>query len=145
MKNDSNRRKQDVDKGVFESVEYYSEKSGNKSGDNSFIANKGTNGRACDVHTEQPASDRARNIGKSEVNSRPKKTKLKTTLYVVVDQEKIKTEVLKAAELNISTPTTSRSVKYSILQIIPFVNNKDVLRCLPSNMLWRQGSVPCLP
>ena len=62
----------------------------------------------------------------------------KTTLYVFVDQEKIKTEVLKAAELNISTPTTSRSVKYSILQIIPFVNNKDVLRYLPDNMLWKK-------
>ena len=69
----------------------------------------------------------------------------KTTLYVVVDQEKIKTtEVVKTPVLQTQDPEASRSVKYSILQIIPFVNNKDVLRYLPDNMLWRQGTVPCL-
>ena len=65
VKNESDRRKQDLDKGVFESVKDYSEKSGNKSGDNSFIANKGANGRACDVHTEQSQSNGDGNIGKS--------------------------------------------------------------------------------
>ena len=55
----------------------------------------------------------------------------KITLYVVVDQEKIKTtEVVKTPVLQTHDPEASRSVKYSILQIIPFVNNKDVLRYL---------------
>ena len=59
----------------------------------------------------------------------------KTTLYVAVDQEEIKTEVIKAAETENPSPTTSNSVTYNISQIVPFVNNKDILRYLPDDML----------
>ena len=68
------------------------------------------------------------------------------TLYVVVDQNKIplkaleqikKTEVVKTpAPLRKETATSaSRSVKYTISQIIPFVKSKDLLRYIPDNML----------
>ncbi len=54
----------------------------------------------------------------------------KTTLYVVVDQEKIKTtEVVKTPVLQTQDPEASRSVIYSISQIIPFVS-KDALSYL---------------
>lgn len=50
-----------------------------------------------------------------------------TTLYVLIDQEKIKAEVIKKAPSIIKLkPSSSRSAYvYSIAQIIPFVNSKD--------------------
>ncbi len=66
------------------------------------------------------------------------------TLYVVVNQNKIaisdieqkkETEVVKTAGPNETNQTASRSVNYSISQIVPFVKNKDLLRYLPDNML----------
>lgn len=69
----------------------------------------------------------------------------KTTLYVVVDQNKIpkslmeqnkKTEVVKTTgSQNKAKPSASRSVTYSISQIVPFVNSKDLLRYIPEGML----------
>ena len=66
-----------------------------------------------------------------------------TTLYVVVDQNKIgktlldnkKTEVVKATAPHKVATSASRSVVYNISQIIPFVNSKDVLRYIPDDML----------
>lgn len=49
-----------------------------------------------------------------------------TTLYVLIDQEKIKAEVIKKARSIKLKATSSRSAYvYSIAQIIPFVNSKD--------------------
>jgi 2',3'-cyclic-nucleotide 2'-phosphodiesterase (5'-nucleotidase family) len=67
-------------------------------------------------------------------------------LYVVVDQNKIdlekirnkKTEVIKAASPHEVESSTSRSVSYSISQIIPSVNSVDVLRYIPDNMLTNE-------
>ena len=65
-------------------------------------------------------------------------------LYVVVDQNKIprsslteikKTEVVKTPALQMQTPEASRSVTYSIAQIIEFVNSGDLLRYIPDEML----------
>lgn len=64
-------------------------------------------------------------------------------LYVVVDQNKIplssliemkKTEVVKTPAAN-ADPEVSRSVTYSIAQIIEFVNSRDLLRYIPDEML----------
>ena len=76
------------------------------------------------------------------------------TLYIVVDQNKIplnsldktkKTEVLKVAGPNKTEQTTSRSVKYSISQIIPFVKSKDLLRYMPDDILsfCTKSHTPC--
>ena len=67
-------------------------------------------------------------------------------LYVVVDQNKIdlekirnkKTEVIKAASPHEVESSTSRSVSYSISQIIPFVNSVDILRYMPDDMLTNE-------
>ena len=68
----------------------------------------------------------------------------KTTLYVVVDQNKIKanllkgktkTEVLKATDPHKVGSSASRSVDYDIPQILQFVNSKDLLRYIPDDML----------
>jgi len=70
-----------------------------------------------------------------------------TTLYVVVDQNKIphkkidenkKTEVVKTTASPIVKSSVSRSVTYSVSQIIPFVNSKDVLRYIPDDMLSKE-------
>lgn len=68
-----------------------------------------------------------------------------TTLYVVVDQNKVALEKLgetkKDRGLQDASPTKAessnlrRSVTYSISQIVPFVNSKDLLRYLPDDML----------
>lgn len=67
-----------------------------------------------------------------------------TVLYVVIDQNKIplsslaeikKTEVVKTPALQTQTPEASRSVTYSVAQIIEFVNSGDVLRYIPDEML----------
>ena len=67
-----------------------------------------------------------------------------TTLYVVVDQNKIKanllkektkTEVLKATDPHEVDSSASRSVTYDIPQILKFVNSKDLLRYVPDDML----------
>ena len=64
--------------------------------------------------------------------------------YVVVDQNKIprsslteikKTEVVKNPALQKQTPESSRSVTYSISQIIKFVNGGDLLCYIPDEML----------
>lgn len=68
----------------------------------------------------------------------------KATLYVVVDQNKIpvrniektkKTEVLTTADPHKVGTSAARSAAYSISQIVPFVNSKDLLRYLPDDML----------
>ena len=73
-----------------------------------------------------------------------------TVLYIVVDQNKIplssltetkKTEVVKNPALQKQTPESSRSVTYSISQIIKFVNSGDVLRYLPDEMLSEEQKV----
>lgn len=67
-----------------------------------------------------------------------------TVLYVVVDQNRIpldvleqknKTEVVNTAGPIKTDQTVSRSVEYSISQIIPFVKSKDLLRYIPDGML----------
>ena len=68
-----------------------------------------------------------------------------TTLYVVVDQNKIVLEKLgqknsdrghqDASPTNEESSNLRRSVTYSISKIIPFVNSKDLLRYLPDQML----------
>ena len=67
----------------------------------------------------------------------------KATLYVV-DQNKIplkdllqknKTEVVNTAGPIKTDQTVSRSVEYSISQIIPFGKSKDLLRYIPDSML----------
>jgi len=71
-------------------------------------------------------------------------------LYVVIDQNKIplssmteikKTEVVKTPALQMQTPEASRSVTYSIAQIIEFVNIGDALRYLPDEMLSEEQKV----
>lgn len=68
----------------------------------------------------------------------------KTTLYVVVDQNKIplslleeknKTKVAKTTAPLDMESSASRLVKYSIAQVVPFVNSRDVLRYIPDDML----------
>lgn len=68
----------------------------------------------------------------------------KATLYVVVDQNKIplkeleqkkKTEVVNDTTSSRKKEMPSRSVEYSISQIIPFVKSKDLLRYIPDDML----------
>ena len=63
----------------------------------------------------------------------------KAMLYVVVDQNKIpvrnieknkKTEVLTTADPHKVGTSAARSAAYSISQIVPFVNSKDLLRYL---------------
>ena len=68
-----------------------------------------------------------------------------TTLYVIVDQNKIPLEKIGKTKndrgLQDASPTKEesdslhRSVTYSISQIVPFVNSKDLLRYLPDGML----------
>ncbi len=70
-----------------------------------------------------------------------------TTLYVIVDENTIgvsdinkikenkKTEVVKTPALPMQSPEVSRSVIYSISQIVPFVNSKDLLRYIPDDFL----------
>ena len=69
----------------------------------------------------------------------------KATLYVVVDQNKINTNNLGKIKNDRGRQDASpdltesnnlhRSVNYSIADIVPFVNSKDVLRYLPDDML----------
>ena len=68
----------------------------------------------------------------------------RATLYVVVDQDAIpiteiektkKTEVLTTAGMQGASPTAARSVAYSISEIVPLVNSKDLLRYFPDDML----------
>ena len=68
-----------------------------------------------------------------------------TTLYVVVDQNKVALENLgetkkdrglqDASPAKAESDSLRRSVTYSISQIIPFVKSKDLLRYLPDDML----------
>lgn len=54
------------------------------------------------------------------------------TLYVIIDQNKIEAEVVKLAppqKMSSSNPLSASVV--SVSQIIPYVNNKDILRYLP--------------
>ena len=73
-----------------------------------------------------------------------------TTLYVVVDQNKVDVEKLGEIKsdrgLQDASPDLTgvnslrRSVTYSISQIVPFVNSKDLLRYLPDMMLNKEQS-----
>lgn len=57
-------------------------------------------------------------------------------LYVVVDQQKIKAEVLKTTTQQNDGSAVSRSAfTYNIPQLISLVNSKDLLRYLPDDML----------
>ncbi len=59
-----------------------------------------------------------------------------TVLYVVVDQQKIKAEVLKTITQKSIGSTASRSAYvYNLSQVTTFVNSKDILRYLPDDML----------
>ena len=68
-----------------------------------------------------------------------------TTLYVVVDQNKVALENLgetkkdrglqDASPAKAESDSLRRSVAYSISQIVPFVKSKDLLRYLPDDML----------
>ena len=68
-----------------------------------------------------------------------------TTLYVVVDQNKVALEKLgktkkdrglqDASSTKAESSNLRRSVAYSISQIVSFVNSKDLLRYLPDDML----------
>lgn len=64
-----------------------------------------------------------------------------TTLYVIVDQEqiekkKIKAEIVKMPRSpQVKADISPSTYVYSISQIIPFVNSKDLLRYLPDDML----------
>ena len=69
----------------------------------------------------------------------------KTTLYIVVDQNKIELERLEKtkndtglqgpAPVLAGASNLHRRVNYSISQIVQFVNSKDLLRYIPDNML----------
>ena len=70
-----------------------------------------------------------------------------TTLYVVVDQNKIptklldttkKTKVVKETIPQKTEKQTSRLVKYNVSQIIKYVKSKDLLRYIPDNMLSKE-------
>ena len=57
-------------------------------------------------------------------------------LYVVVDQQKIKAEVLKTTTQQNDGSAVSRSAfTYNVPQVISLVNSKDLLRYLPDDML----------
>ena len=73
VKNENDRRKQDLDKELSQSVAVYWDESGYSGIHNNDAGNKGTNGRTRDVYTEQSQSNGDGNTGKSEVNSRPKR------------------------------------------------------------------------
>ena len=72
-----------------------------------------------------------------------------TTLYVVVDQNKVALENLEkekndrghqdASPTKEESNNLRRSVTYSISQIIPFVNSKDLLRYIPDGMLLNEN------
>ena len=53
------------------------------------------------------------------------------TLYVVIDQQKIKAEVLKPITQTSGSTGSRSAYNINIAQIIPFVNSKDLLRYLP--------------
>lgn len=59
----------------------------------------------------------------------------RNTLYVMIDQNKIKTKLLDSIAFHDERPIPSGLVEYSVSQVIPFVNNKDLLRYLPDAML----------
>ena len=71
-----------------------------------------------------------------------------TTLYVIVDQNKISLEKIgktkkdrglqDASPSNEESDSLHRSVIYSISQIVPFVNSKDLLRYFPDEMLSKE-------
>lgn len=57
-------------------------------------------------------------------------------LYVVVDQQKIKAEVLKTTTQRNDGSAVSRSAfTYNVPQVVSLVNSKDLLRYLPDDML----------
>ncbi len=59
-----------------------------------------------------------------------------TILHVVVSQEKIKTEVMGTEYMkNFRGHPASRSVNFTVSQIIPFVNTADLLRYIPDGLL----------
>lgn len=59
-----------------------------------------------------------------------------TVLYVVVDQQKIKAEVLKTTTQQNDGSAVSRSAfTYNVPQLVSLVNSKDLLRYLPDDML----------
>lgn len=63
-----------------------------------------------------------------------------TILYVVIDQEKIKAEVLKTTTQQYDGSTVSRSAfAYSLPQIASLVNSKDLLRYLPDGRDISEG------
>ena len=57
------------------------------------------------------------------------------TLYVVIDQQKIKAEVLKPITQTSGSTGSRSAYNINIAQIVPFVNSKDLLRYLPDDML----------
>ncbi len=59
------------------------------------------------------------------------------TLYVVIDQQKIKAEVLKPITQTSGSTGSRSAYSISIAQIISFVNSKDLLRYLPDDMLTK--------
>ena len=68
----------------------------------------------------------------------------KATLYVIVSQQKIEMEKIKAEIVktsrsqNVKANISPSAFAYSIPQIIPFVNSKDLLRYLPDDMLTEE-------
>ena len=59
-----------------------------------------------------------------------------TVLYVVVDQQKIKAEVLKTTpQQNVGSTASRSTFVYRISQVVSLVNSKDLLRYLPDDML----------
>lgn len=66
-----------------------------------------------------------------------------TVLYVVIDQKKIKAEVLKTTTQQDDGSAVSRpAFVYNIPQIVSLVNSKDLLKYLPDDMLsWEQKEI----
>ena len=63
------------------------------------------------------------------------------TLYLIVDQQKIETEKVKAevtktpAHTKVRPNASHSAFRFSLPSIIPFVNSKDLLRYIPDDML----------
>ncbi len=77
VRNEGDRRNQDFDKELSQSVADYWNESGHSSVYNYDDGNKSSNGRVSDVYSKQSGSDRNGDFGKSERNSGTSKTKLK--------------------------------------------------------------------
>ena len=66
----------------------------------------------------------------------------KTVLYVMIDQQKIKAELLKTTTQQDAGSAVSRSAfTYNLPQIVSLVNSKDLLRYLPDGMLSSEQKI----